>query len=159
MEKKDIEKEKKEEIKEKGEKIEENKINIINNEINNNIIIINEKEKEINNINIIKPKEKKEENKITLKELKSSNEMPDFKYQFDLEKKIKAVPKKVVFKKKFKNDGNIKYSSITSQDYDFYKKTGYYSATQRNAKSKISKKFNENSNNINKEKNQNCDIF
>ena len=69
--------------------------------------------------------------------------MPDFKYQFDLEKKIKAVPKKVVFKKKFKNDGNIKYSSITSQDYDFYKKTGYYSATQRNAKSKISKKFNE----------------
>ena len=159
MEKKDIEKEKKEEIKEKGEKIEENKINIINNEINNNIIINNEKEKEINNINIIKPKEKKEENKITLKELKSSNEMPDFKYQFDLEKKIKAVPKKVVFKKKFKNDGNIKYSSITSQDYDFYKKTGYYSATQRNAKSKISKKFNENSNNINKEKNQNCDIF
>ena len=159
MEKKDIEKEKKEEIKEKGEKIEENKINIINNEINNNIIINNEKEKEINNINIIKPKEKKEENKITLKELKSSNEMSDFKYQFDLEKKIKAVPKKVVFKKKFKNDGNIKYSSITSQDYDFYKKTGYYSATQRNAKSKISKKFNENSNNINKEKNQNCDIF
>ena len=159
MEKKDIEKEKKEEIKEKGEKIEENKINIINNEINNNIIINNEKEKEINNINIIKPKEKKEENKITLKELKSSNEMSDFKYKFDLEKKIKAVPKKVVFKKKFKNDGNIKYSSITSQDYDFYKKTGYYSATQRNAKSKISKKFNENSNNINKEKNQNCDIF
>ena len=159
MEKKDIEKEKKEEIKEKGEKIEENKINIINNEINNNIIINNEKEKEINNLNIIKPKEKKEENKITLKELKSSNEMPDFKYKFDLEKKIKAVPKKVVFKKKFKNDGNIKYSSITSQDYDFYKKTGYYSATQRNAKSKISKKFNENSNNINKEKNQNCDIF
>ena len=158
-EKKDIEKEKKEEIKEKGEKIEENKINIINNEINNNIIINNEKVKEINNINIIKPKEKKEENKITLKELKSSNEMPDFKYKFDLEKKIKAVPKKVVFKKKFKNDGNIKYSSITSQDYDFYKKTGYYSATQRNAKSKISKKFNENSNNINKEKNQNCDIF
>ena len=39
------------------------------------------------------------------------------------------------------------------------KKTGYYSATQRNAKSKISKKFNENSNNINKEKKQNCDIF
>ena len=68
--------------------------------------------------------------------------MTEFDFKFDLIQKIKAgkknvVPQKVVFKKKFKNDGNIKYSSISS--HDFYKKKGYFSATPRNVKTKVAK--------------------
>ena len=69
--------------------------------------------------------------------------------------KKNVVPQKVVFKKKFKNDGNIKYSSISS--HDFYKKKGYFSATPRNVKTKVAKNLDGQNNS--KGKNQNCHIF
>ena len=103
-------------------------------------------------------------NIITLREIKPDNDISEFDFKFDLIQKIKAgknnvVPKKVVFKKKFKNDGNIKYSSVSS--HDFYKKKGYFSATPRNVKNKVAKKLDEGNqvNNSNHNKNKNCDIF
>jgi hypothetical protein len=158
---------------EEDNKDNQNNINIIKNEKkdNQNIInIIEEDKKEeknlINNINEIKNEDKKEDNKeddnrITLREIKPNNgAMTEFDFKFDLIQKIKAgkknvVPQKVVFKKKFKNDGNIKYSSISS--HDFYKKKGYFSATPRNVKTKVAKNLDGQNNN--KGKNQNCYIF
>ena len=162
-------------IKEKLKKVNiNNNINIIN--INNNII----KEEDIkedkntikkisDSINEINKEEIKKisegnNNVITLREIKSDNVMSEFDFKFDLIQKIKAgknnvVPKKVVFKKKFKNDGNIKYSSVSS--HDFYKKKGYYSATPRNVKNKVAKKLDEGNHHHNdsNNKNKNCDIF
>ncbi len=158
---------KKEEIKEK------NNINVIRD--------INDKKEEIKNgkneINLknetydmkeIKQNENKDiiekNDKIILKEIKPTNSViPGFDFKFDLEQRIKAgkgniIPKKIVFKKKFKNDGDIKYSSIGSQNYDFYKKKGYLSATPRNVKTKVAKNLDEDNNN-HKGKNQNCLIF
>ena len=161
-------------FKDKHEKIKEkNNINIINNINDKKEEIKNEKNeikinKEIYDINEIKQNENEDiiekNDKIVLKEIKSNNsEIPGFDFKFDLEQRIKAgkgniVPKKIVFKKKFKNDGDIKYSSVGSQNYDFYKKKGYFSATQRNVKAKVAKKLDEEKNN-HKEKNQNCLIF
>ena len=165
-------------INNKKEIREENNKNIINNikeikkENINNIINIKKEEKneiiintEKNNVNKIKQEEKKEiteeNNQIVLKEIKPYNSIiPEFDFKFDLEQRIKAgknnvVPKKIVFKKKFKNDGDIKYSSVGSQNYDFYKKKGYFSATQRGVKTKVAKKLNEENT---KGKNQNCVI-
>ena len=104
---------------------------------------------------------KEDDNRITLREIKPNNgAMTEFDFKFDLIQKIKAgkknvVPQKVVFKKKFKNDGNIKYSSISS--HDFYKKKGYFSATPRNVKTKVAKNLDGQNNS--KGKNQNCHIF
>ena len=152
-----------------------NNINIINNiddkskEIKNemNEIKLNN---EIYNLNVIKKNEKEDviekNDQIILKEIKPNNSIiPGFDFKFDLEQRIKAgkgniVPKKIVFKKKFKNDGDIKYSSIGSQNYDFYKRKGFFSATQRNVKTKVAKKLDEeNNNNNHKGKNQNCLII
>ena len=158
---------KKEEIKEK------NNINVIRD--------INDKKEEIKNgkneINLkneiydmkeIKQNENEDiiekNDKIILKEIKPTNSViPGFDFKFNLEQRIKAgkgniIPKKIVFKKKFKNDGDIKYSSIGSQNYDFYKKKGYLSATPRNVKTKVAKNLDEDNNN-HKGKNQNCLIF
>ena len=158
---------------EEDNKDNQSNINIIKNDKkdNQNIInIIEEDKKEdknaINNINEIKNEDKKEDNKeddnrITLREIKPNNgAMTEFDFKFDLIQKIKAgkknvVPQKVVFKKKFKNDGNIKYSSISS--HDFYKKKGYFSATPRNVKTKVAKNLDGQNNS--KGKNQNCHIF
>ena len=154
-------------IENKEDNININKINNIENEIKeekNKIIINNEKQ----NINEIKKEENNligENNKIILKEIKSKNSiMTEYDLKYDLEQKIKArkgniVPKKVVFKKKFKNDGDIKYSSIGSQNYESYKKKGYFSATQRDAKTKIARELDEENANNKKKKNQNCLIF
>ena len=151
-----------------------NNINIINNiddkskEIKNemNEIKLNN---EIYNLNVIKKNEKEDviekNDQIILKEIKPNNSIiPGFDFKFDLEQRIKAgkgniVPKKIVFKKKFKNDGDIKYSSIGSQNYDFYKRKGFFSATQRNVKTKVAKKLDEENNNNHKGKNQNCLII
>ena len=151
-----------------------NNINIINNiddkskEIKNemNEIKLNN---EIYNLNVIKQNEKEDviekNDQIILKEIKPNNSIiPGFDFKFDLEQRIKAgkgniVPKKIVFKKKFKNDGDIKYSSIGSQNYDFYKRKGFFSATQRNVKTKVAKKLDEENNNNHKGKNQNCLII
>ena len=155
-----------------------NNINIINedfknkedeekNENENNININNEKNKNINEIKQIdnNKNENEENNKIVLREIKSNNSIINFKY--DLEQRIKSgksniIPKKIVFKKKFKNDGDIKYSSVGSQDYyDAHKKKGFFSATQRDTKTKINKKLDEENNKSNKHKgkNQNCLII
>ena len=143
----------------KEEKKEEKDVkNInINNEMNNNI---NEIKQIDNNNNIIN----ENTNNIVLKEIKSNNSIINLK--FDLEQKIKSgksniVPKKIVFKKKFKNDGNIKYSSVGSKDYNSNKKKGFFSATQRDVKAKINKKLDEENNDGNKHKgkNQNCLII
>ena len=155
----------------------ENKINIEKNEIkdenkqDNNNIIINEEKKE-NEINIITNKNKKNENNInqenkneihntiTLKEIKQDNAIMS---EYDLVQKIKQgtqnlVPKKVVFKKKFKNTGNIKYSSISS--HDFKKKKGYFSTTQRrNIKNKVAEALDDNNDESHHGKNKNCNIF
>ena len=155
----------------------ENKINIEKNEIkddnkqDNNNIIINEEKKE-NEINIIINKNKKNENNInqenkneihntiTLKEIKQDNAIMS---EYDLVQKIKQgtqnlVPKKVVFKKKFKNTGNIKYSSISS--HDFKKKKGYFSTTQRrNIKNKVAEALDDNNDESHHGKNKNCNIF
>ena len=142
----------------KEEKKEEKDVkNInINNEMNNNINEI----KQIDNNNIIN----ENTNNIVLKEIKSNNSIINLK--FDLEQKIKSgksniVPKKIVFKKKFKNDGNIKYSSVGSKDYNSNKKKGFFSATQRDVKAKINKKLDEENNDGNKHKgkSQNCLII
>ena len=83
--------------------------------------------------------------------------------EYDLVQKIKQgtqnlVPKKVVFKKKFKNNGNIKYSSISS--HDFKKKKGYFSTTQRrNIKNKVAEALNDNNDESHHGKNKNCNIF
>ena len=158
---------------EEDNKDNQSNINIIKNDkkdYQNIINIIEEDKKEdknaINNINEIKNEDKKEDNKeddnrITLREIKPNNgAMTEFDFKFDLIQKIKAgkknvVPQKVVFKKKFKNDGNIKYSSISS--HDFYKKKGYFSATPRNVKTKVAKNLDGQNNS--KGKNQNCHIF
>ena len=155
-----------------------NNINIINedfknkedeekNENENNININNEKNKNINEIKQIdnNKNENEENNKIVLREIKSNNSIINFKY--DLEQRIKSgksniIPKKIVFKKKFKNDGDIKYSSVGSQDYyDSHKKKGFFSATQRDTKTKMNKKLDEENNKGNKHKgkNQNCLII
>ena len=82
--------------------------------------------------------------------------------EYDLVQKIKQgtqnlVPKKVVFKKKFKNEGNIKYSSISS--LDFQKKKGYFSTTQRrNMKNKVAEVL-DGKNDDSHNKNKNCNIF
>ena len=143
--------------KKKKKKEEKDVRNInINNEMNNNINEI----KQIDNNNIIN----ENTNNIVLKEIKSNNSIINLK--FDLEQKIKSgksniVPKKIVFKKKFKNDGNIKYSSVGSKDYNSNKKKGFFSATQRDVKAKINKKLDEENNDGNKHKgkNQNCLII
>ena len=141
----------------KEEKKEEKDVkNInINNEMNNNINEIKQIDNNIINENT---------NNIVLKEIKSNNSIINLK--FDLEQKIKSgksniVPKKIVFKKKFKNDGNIKYSSVGSKDYNSNKKKGFFSATQRDVKAKINKKLDEENNDGNKHKgkNQNCLII
>jgi len=152
----------------------ENNINIINNiddtskkiKNDNNEIKLNN---ETYNLNVIKQNEKEDvfekNDQIILKEIKPNNSIiPGFDFKFDLEQRIKAgkgniVPKKIVFKKKFKNDGDIKYSSIGSQNYDFYKRKGFFSATQRNVKTKVAKKLDEENNNNHKGKNQNCLII
>ena len=161
-------------IKEELKSENNNNINIIN--INNNIIKEEDKKEDNNtikkisdSINEINKEEIKKiaegnNNVITLREIKSDNVMSEFDFKFDLIQKIKAgknnvVPKKVVFKKKFKNDGNIKYSSVSS--HDFYKKKGYFSATPRNVKNKVAKKLDEGNHHHNdsNNKNKNCDIF
>ena len=157
----------KQEIKEKNIDINKNIINIKEEikEEKNEIVLNTDK----NIITEIKKDDKRivtqENNSIILKEIKPNKNSigSEFDFKFDLEQKIKAgknnvVPKKIVFKKKFKNDGNIKYSSIGSQNYDSFKKKGYFSATQREVKSKVAKHLDEDIND-NKGKNKNCMIF
>ena len=129
-------------------KEEKNEINTINNNV------INNKEENINkeNTNEI-------HNTITLTQIKPDNM---FISEYDLVQKIKQgtqnlVPKKVVFKKKFKNTGNIKYSSISS--IDFQKKKGSFSTTQRrNMKNKVAEAL-DGKNDDSHYKNKNCNIF
>ena len=153
-------------------------INIINiKEPNNNINIIHENEiqeekneiKETNTINTNTINNKEENinkentneihNTITLTQIKPDNM---FISEYDLVQKIKQgtqnlVPKKVVFKKKFKNEGNIKYSSISS--LDFQKKKGYFSTTQRrNMKNKVAEAL-DGKNDDSHNKNKNCNVF
>jgi hypothetical protein len=153
--------------------IEKNEIQDENNKDDNNIIINKEKNEE-NEIDIITNNNNKNENEnninqenkneihntITLKEIKQDNIIMS---EFDLVQKIKQgtqnlVPKKVVFKKKFKNTGNVKYSSISS--HDFQKKKGYFSTTQRrNIKNKVAEALNDNNDESHHGKNKNCNIF
>ena len=152
------------------EKDKQNNIKIINNSQNQNINIIKENEQEKNENNIIITNNKNEiikkennneihNNTITLTQIKPDNM---FISEYDLVQKIKQgthnlVPKKVVFKKKFKNAGNIKYSSISS--HDFQKKKGYFSTTQRrNMKNKVAEALDD-KNDDNHNKNKNCNII
>ena len=155
-------------IKEEEEEDKQNNINIINNPQNDNIIEENKEEKNENTIIITNNKSqiiKKENNNeihnniITLTPIKPNNM---FISEYDLVQKIKQgthnlVPKKVVFKKKFKNTGNIKYSSISS--HDFQKKKGYFSTTQRrNMKNKVAEALDD-KNDDNHNKSKNCNII